>query len=90
VYTLVLTKEANKFLNKINPQDKTAILTKLHNLATDPFAPNKNIKPLKGHDRLYRLRVGDYRIIYHIHNQELKIQVVKVGHRKDVYTLITQ
>ena len=40
---------------------------------------------LKGEDSVYRVRVGDYRIIYEVRDQLLLIQVVTVGHRREVY-----
>jgi mRNA interferase RelE/StbE len=40
---------------------------------------------LKGEDHAYRVRVGDYRIIYEVHDDRLVVLVVRVGHRQDVY-----
>jgi len=42
-------------------------------------------KKLKGEDNLYRNRVGDYRILYRIHDDELNVLVLDVGHRKEIY-----
>ncbi len=42
-------------------------------------------KKIKGYSNAYRIRLGDYRVIYEIRNLELIIFVVKIGHRKDVY-----
>ena len=52
-------------------------------LATNPF-PSGCIK-LSGSDRAYRIRVGDYRIIYEFLDEILTIEVIKIGHRRDVY-----
>ncbi len=45
----------------------------------------KGVKKLSGLDDLYRIRVGDYRIVYQIHDDRLIVLVVRIGHRKDVY-----
>ena len=54
----------------------------------DALAANprpKGVKKLSGPDDLYRIRVGDYRIVYQIHDDRLIVLVVRIGHRKDVY-----
>ncbi len=43
------------------------------------------VKKLRGYPNYYRIRVGDYRIIYSIEHQILKIEIIRVGHRRDVY-----
>ena len=43
------------------------------------------IKKLKGDDNAYRLRVGDYRVLYEIHDMRLLVLVVKIGHRREIY-----
>mgnify|MGYP001580816136 FL=1 len=45
----------------------------------------KGVKKLTGTDDLYRIRVGDYRIVYQIHDDRLIVLVVRIGHRRDVY-----
>ncbi len=52
-------------------------------LKTNPCPPG--IEKVQGSEDLYRLRVGDYRIIYHIQDEASTILVVKIGHRKDIY-----
>ena len=47
--------------------------------------PDPTITKMKGNNTFHRIRTGDYRIIYEIHEDHLVILVVKVGHRKDVY-----
>ena len=58
------------------------VLTAIDQLAEHPRPPGS--KKLTSLD-LYRIRVGVYRIVYEIHDRELIIAVVKVGHRRDVY-----
>ncbi len=54
----------------------------------DALAANprpKGVKKLTGLDNLYRIRAGDYRIVYQIRDDRLIVLVVRIGHRKDVY-----
>jgi len=58
-------------------------MTRIEALSDDPSP--QGVAKLEGAETLYRLRVGDYRIVYEIRDKELLVLVVKVGHRKDVY-----
>lgn len=55
----------------------------IRQLADDPHPPGS--KKLKGTDDLYRIRAGDYRILYTVEGRRLVVLVVNVGHRRDVY-----
>jgi mRNA interferase RelE/StbE len=80
MYQIVLKKPAKKFIDKLPLNEKRRIVSAIEQL------PNgEDIKTLKGHTNLFRLRVGDYRIIYTIDNGELVICVIDVGNRGDVY-----
>lgn len=61
------------------------ILAALTALGDDPYSQDADIKKLSGHEGLYRLRVGAYRVAYSVDNGELVILVVKVGNRREVY-----
>lgn len=61
-----------------------SIREKLENIATDPFADHPNVKKLQGREG-YRLRVGDWRVIYKVQNQQLMIIVLKIASRGEVY-----
>jgi mRNA interferase RelE/StbE len=52
--------------------------------AADPLAPNNNVKKLRGVEG-YRLRIGDWRVVYTLERGTLTVVVVKVGHRGSVY-----
>lgn len=84
IYTVELTKQAAKSLRKMPPEARETIIVKIEELAKDPFSPNLDIKKLQGRDG-YRLRVGNWRIIYDLVKDNLIIVVFKIGNRKEVY-----
>lgn len=59
------------------------ILQAVEALADDPLPPG--VKKLVGSKYTYRLREGDYRVVYNLLSKTLVIEVIRVGHRKDVY-----
>jgi len=81
-YRVVINKQAFKVLQKINDPEYSSIKKAIYNLADNP-RPN-GYKKLKGTDA-YRIRVGDYRVIYEIIDKILLVDVIDVGHRKDIY-----
>jgi len=64
------------------PKDRGRIIARIQALAEDPRPVGA--EKLSGQER-YRVRQGDYRILYEIEDQILRIMVVKIGHRRDVY-----
>jgi mRNA interferase RelE/StbE len=58
-------------------------------LGDDPRRPDANVKKLTGYEDRYRLRVGDYRVIYDVTDKQLLILVVGVGHRREIYRAIS-
>ena len=81
-YRLVVRKSVSKDLNGIPKRDVRRILAALESLADDP-RPSRT-KKLSGQER-YRLRQGNYRILYEIEDDRLIVCVVRVGNRRDVY-----
>ena len=79
-YQIVIDKPALKFLQK-QPQDQRERLLK----AIYKLPEMGDIKPRSGHENLYRLRVGTYRVIYTIENNILTVRVLTIGNRGDVY-----
>ncbi len=82
-YRLLIKPSAVKDLEAIPlKRDRQRVIERISKLAEDPrpFGSEK----ISGQDK-YRLRQGRYRILYAIEDQNLVVQVVKVGHRKDVY-----
>ncbi|HSR38229.1 MAG TPA: type II toxin-antitoxin system RelE/ParE family toxin [Phnomibacter sp.] len=81
-YKVLLTRNAEKQLDKIDASQLGPIVIALKQLETDP-RPN-GYKKLKGRNG-YRVRAGNYRIIYEIFDAVLIIEVIAIGHRKDIY-----
>lgn len=83
MYRIEFVKKAVKQFKTLSSQEQKRIKAKIDTLANEP-RPNGVVK-LSGKDNLYRIRVGDYRIIYSIKDTQLLILVVKIGNRRDVY-----
>jgi mRNA interferase RelE/StbE len=81
-YTVILPKSVQKQLNSLSDAVVLILINALQELASEP-RPN-GCKKLKGREA-YRIRKGNYRIIYEIQDQQLIIQVIAIGHRKDIY-----
>lgn len=80
MYKVVLKKRAKKFIDRLPQTEKKRLVS-----AIELLPKGENIKPLKGYENLFRLRVGDYRVIYTIDNGELTIMVIDAGSRGDIY-----
>lgn len=76
-------KSAVKDLKAVRRDRITDIVSAINQLADNPHPPDH--KKLAGAERTYRIRVGDYRVIYEVLGQVLVVEVIKIGHRKDVY-----
>lgn len=81
-YIVLIERYALKQILKLDRKAIPLIKTAIANLANDP-RPH-NCKKLKG-EEAYRIRVGDYRIIYEINEDKIIVTVVAVAHRKDIY-----
>lgn len=80
MYKIIIKKKAKKFIDKLPQNDKIRVVKAIEML------PNgEDIKKLKGHDNLLRLRVGDYRIIYTVNHGELIVIVIDAGNRGEIY-----
>lgn len=80
---VILKPSAAKDLDRLPDQIARRIADRLQGLEQDPFPPNS--KKLSGWNNTYRLRVGDYRVVYVVNTPLKQIFVTKVRHRKDVY-----
>jgi mRNA interferase RelE/StbE len=79
---LIKASAAKEIEDISNRKDRRRIIERIRSLADEPRPPG--CQKLSGQDR-YRVRQGVYRIVYSIEDENLVVQVVKVGHRKDVY-----
>ena len=81
-YTIVLSKNAQKTLDKLSDHIAQPILDAIADLEQNPKPIGcKNLKGRKGN----RIRVGDYRVIYDVIDTEFIVDVIAIGHRKNIY-----
>ena len=81
MFELTYSKSATKFLKKLSKDKQEHILSVLERAR---IRPEKHFERLVG-DKSYKLRAGQYRIIADIHRNELRILVIKIGHRRNIY-----
>ena len=81
-YSLFVKKSAERELRKISKGDLKRILGKIKTLGPNP-RPQGSEK-LSERER-YRVRQGDYRIVYTINDKENRVDIIKIGHRREVY-----
>jgi mRNA interferase RelE/StbE len=82
-YTVFILPAALKVLQDLPKKDREKVRDRIDGLAQNPRPPG--VKRLHGGERYYRIRAGDYRILYSIEEAKLLVLVVKVGNRRDVY-----
>lgn len=80
---LIITRKAQKDLESLDPAIQKRIAEKFDQLLVHPLSVD--LKKLKGYENLWRLRVGDYRIILEIREQEITIYALRIMHRREVY-----
>lgn len=83
MYKVLITRSAEKQLKKLPPQVQRKIAAVIMSLAIEPHPYGS--KKLTGTMNSYRVRVGDYRVIYDIYEHEIVVSVLKIGHRRDIY-----
>lgn len=81
-YTVVIERKASRALLALDPQQRARIAGAIELLSTHPFPPAA--RKLTNRPA-YRVRVGDYRIIYTVNDTTITIVVLGIGHRRDVY-----
>jgi mRNA interferase RelE/StbE len=86
-YRLLLRRSVAKDLERVPKRDLKRILERIRLLAREPRPPGH--EKLAGHER-YRIRQGDYRIVYSVQDEDLSVWIVKVGHRRDIYDRLTK
>ena len=82
-YSIQFKPQALRQLEKLPRDAQKRLAAKIEALCDDTFPPG--CKKMEGLDDAWRIRAGDYRMVYRVHRGVLLILVLTVGHRKDVY-----
>lgn len=82
-YRVTITRGAAKTFRGLHPQVAARLKVAIEALSEDPRPPGS--LQLRGGDGEFRIRVGDYRIIYDVEDDELVVLVLRVGHRREIY-----
>ncbi len=82
-YRVEIARRALKSLAALPRKEQQRVRGAIDLLADTPRPPN--CVAMRGERSTYRVRVGDYRIVYEVHDSVLRIQVVRIGHRREVY-----
>lgn len=82
-YRIHVAPAALRQLRKLDPQARRRVQAAIELLAGEPRPPGS--RKLAGGDGEWRVRTGDYRIVYEVHDQTLVVLVVAVGHRREIY-----
>ena len=81
-YKVLLKRSAAKELEALPLKDRRRVAARIAALADEPRSPG--VEKISGQEK-YRIRQGDYRVLYAIDDAALAVTVVKIGHRRDVY-----
>ena len=84
LYNIEWKTSAKKELRKIDKKQILKIIEAVENLASNPHPANH--KKLLGTEHNFRIRIGNYRVVYFLEDDKLLIEIIRVRHRKDAYT----
>jgi mRNA interferase RelE/StbE len=82
-YSLEFTTSALREFRALDAQLQRRITARITSLCEDPFP--SGIKKLQGQGEHFRLRVGDYRVVYRVDGNRVVIVIVRIGYRREVY-----
>ncbi len=82
-YSIRISASAEKQLKKLPRDDQKRVAAAIMALGENPHPPG--VRKLSGYDDVFRIRVGNYRILFSVSEAEVIIIVLKIGHRRDVY-----
>lgn len=82
-YRVEFTTAAAREVRKLDPPLRRRVLAGIAELERDP-RPH-GVRKLAGHDNAWRVRIGDYRVLYEVSDAQIVVTVVRVAHRRDVY-----
>lgn len=86
-YSIKWKQSAQRELRKLGKETILRILEKVQSLAENPYP--RGTRKLKGSEHTYRIRIGEYRVVYTVRTTVLTIEVIRVGHRKEIYRKLT-
>jgi len=84
-YTITFAQSARKELERLSANVVSRVFPKIEALAQSPRPPG--CRKLQGFENLWRIRIGDYRVIYQVFDEELVVDIVAVRHRSKAYRL---
>ena len=82
-YAVTFARSARRELEALEPPHIARILARIEALAREPRPGGA--RKLQGTQRLWRIRVGDYRVVYDVDDRQRVVDIVRVRHRRDVY-----
>lgn len=82
-YTITFARPARKELERIDGKSVNRIFPRIEALSREPRP--SGCRKLVGNKHLWRIRIGDYRVVYAVYDDKKVIDIITVGHRKDVY-----
>ncbi len=83
LFSIQWRASTRKDLRKLPRQEVARVIVAVEQLAQEPFPPGS--EKLSGSEHTYRIRVGDYRVVYEVLAQPKVVEIQRVRHRKDVY-----
>jgi len=84
-YTITFAQSTRKELERLSTSVVNRIFPKIEALAQNPRPPG--CRKLRGFENLWRIRIGDYRVVYQVFDEELVVDIVAVRHRSQAYRL---
>jgi mRNA interferase RelE/StbE len=84
MYRVIYTQRARKALVKVPKSVRLRIRERLERIAADPYARYSSVTRLRNRPS-YRLRVGDWRVIYEVEDDQLVVLVLRIGSRGEIY-----
>jgi mRNA interferase RelE/StbE len=85
-YRIEFTPRAERDFKSLDGSVRGRIRRRIDSLTENPYP--SGVKKIEGEDEIYRVRVGDYRILYQIKGKILLVLIVRIGHRRDIYRRI--
>ncbi len=84
-YAIEFVRSARKEFEKLSARSRDKVTEALRLLSVNPYSELLKVKKMKASDDVFRIRVGDYRVLFEVRNERLVVIVIKVGHRSDIY-----